>query len=71
MIADNMYRDGYAQAITDICNIFDAVHEKYVQAFKRDDTTEEELRCFELQMVTLNTIICELNSRLMYGKPMV
>lgn len=64
MSDSNIYRAEYAKAITDVCDLFDKTHANYVQAFKKDDTTEQELANFELTLVTLNTCICYLTSQL-------
>lgn len=64
MSESDIYRAGYAKAITDVCRLFDEVHGNYVKAFQREDTTEDELKAFELQLVTINTVICDLTTRL-------
>lgn len=64
MSESDIYRAGYSKAITDVCDLFDQTHANYVQAFKRDDTTEQELANFELSLVTLNTCICHLTTQL-------
>ena len=40
MSESDIYRAGYAKAITDVCDLFDQTHANYVQAFKRDDGAE-------------------------------
>lgn len=64
MSESDIYRAGYAKAITDVCRLFDHVHDNYVKAIKRDDSTDQELKAFEFQLITINTVICDLTSRL-------
>lgn len=64
MSESDIYRAGYAKAITDVCRLFDEVHDNYVKAFQCEYTTEEELKGFESRLVTINTVICDLTSRL-------
>ena len=59
----DLYRAGYAEAVTDVCKMFDYVHERYTQAVK-GDTSDDELRKLELYLVTINSVVHHLDSRL-------
>lgn len=49
--------------MTDVCKMFDYVHERYTQALK-GDTSDDELRKLELSLVTINAVIYHLESKL-------
>ena len=63
MSKSDIYRSGYAEAVSDVCKMFDAMHERYTQAIK-GDTSDDELRKIELSLVTINAVIYHLNSKL-------
>ena len=59
----DLYRAGYSEAVTDVCKMFDYVHERYMQAIK-GDTQDDELRELKLSLVTINAVIYHLDSKL-------
>lgn len=63
MSESDLYRAGYAEAVTDVCKMFDSVHERYTQAIK-GDTSDDELRKLELSLITINAVIYHLDSKL-------
>lgn len=66
MSATEIYRSGYAEAVSDVCKMFDSMHERYTQAIK-GDTSDDELRKLELSLVTINAVIYHLDSKLRGG----
>lgn len=63
MSESDIYRSGYAEAVSDVCKMFDSMHERYTQAIK-GDTSDDELRKLELSLVTINAVIYHLDSKL-------
>lgn len=63
MSDSDIYRAGYAEAVTDVCKMFDYIHDRYTQALKVD-TSDDELRKLELSLVTINAVIYHLYSKL-------
>lgn len=59
----DLYRAGYSEAVTDVCKMFDSMHGRYVKAIK-GEAPDDELRKFELSLVTLNAVICHLDTKL-------
>lgn len=59
----DIYRSGYAEAVTDVCKMFDSMHDQYTKALK-GDTSDDELRKLELSLVTISAVIYHLDSRL-------
>lgn len=59
----DIYRSGYTEAVTDVCKMFDSMHDQYTKALK-GDTSDDELRMLELSLVTINAVIYHLDSRL-------
>lgn len=63
MSESDIYRSGYAEAVSDVCKMFDSIHERYTKAIK-GDTSDDELRKLELSLVTINAVIYHLDSKL-------
>ena len=66
MSESDIYRTGYAEAVSDVCKMFDSIHERYTKAIK-GDTSDDELRKLELSLVTINAVIYNLDSKLRGG----
>lgn len=63
MSESDLYKAGYKEAVTDVCKMFDSMHDRYMQALK-DNTLYDELRKLELSLVTINAVIYHLDSKL-------
>lgn len=63
MSDSDLYRAGYAEAVTDVCKMFDSMYDQYTRALK-GDTSDDELRKLELSLVTINAVIYHLDSKL-------
>lgn len=63
MSDSDLYRAGYKEAVTDVCKMFDYMHERYERAIQ-GDTSDEELRKLELTLVTINAVVHHLDSKL-------
>lgn len=63
MSDSDLYRAGYKEAVTDVCKMFDYMHERYERAIQ-GNTSDEELRKLELSLVTINAVVHHLDSKL-------
>lgn len=68
MSESDIYRSGYAEAVSDVCKLFDSMHDRYSALFNMDGDHMRELEKLEVSLVTLNSVIYHLNTRLMGRK---
>ena len=68
MSESDIYRSGYAEAVSDVCKMFDSMHGRYSALFNADGDNMRELEKLEVSLVTLNSVIYHLNTRLMGRK---
>lgn len=68
MSESDIYRSGYAEAVSDVCKMFDSMHDRYTALFNVDGDNTRELEKLEVSLVTLNSVIYHLNTRLMGRK---
>lgn len=68
MSESDIYRSGYAEAVSDVCKMFDSMHDRYSALFSMDGDNMRELERLEVSLVTLNSVIYHLNTRLMGRK---
>lgn len=68
MSESDIYRSGYAEAVSDVCKMFDSMHDRYTALFNVDGDNTRELEKIEVSLVTLNSVIYHLNTRLMGRK---
>lgn len=64
MSESDIYRSGYAEAVSDVCKMFDSMYNKYSALFNVDGDNTRELEKIEVSLVTLNSVIYHLNTRL-------
>lgn len=68
MSESDIYRSGYAEAVSDVCKMFDSMNDRYSALFNMDGDHMRELEKIEVSLVTLNSVIYHLNTRLMGRK---
>ena len=68
MSESDIYRSGYAEAVSDVCKMFDSMHDRHSALFNMDGDHMRELEKIEVSLVTLNSVIYHLNTRLMGRK---
>ena len=68
MSVTDIYRSGYAEAVSDVCKMFDSMHDRYSALCNMDGDNTRELERLEVSLVTLNSVIHHLNTRLMGRK---
>lgn len=68
MSESDIYRSGYAEAVSDVCKMFNSMHDRYSALFNVDGDNMNEIEKLEVSLVTLNSVIYHLNTRLMGRK---